>query len=308
MTAQGKLDQQYANIMQNHPFGIAVYRPLSQILFKVGACGYFDDFGSWQPIVDLERPNQLLEKRLSPLEDELEKAPLDEGIEWGPKVSSQTKAKKIQLSGGVDPYPGIPVTVSTVYSYSTNSALGAVLFTSSPVTHERYYHESPFKNWVKKNAAVIFQRWPEVKKHGLWIITSTYATKKCAINMCYNGGRGFKVGFSAKAVMGEAGPSGEWHRDQADEGWGEYTAKGDDKLVVFFGGLRFRYKWILGKELNASQPSSRPIFRGSDDSDTNNQLEYITAIPSLDSEEDAHYAVTCDSTYLEEEAQISEEW
>ena len=124
-----------------------------------------------------------------------------------------------------DPHPGIPVTVSAVYSYSTNSDLGAVLFTSPPVTHERYYHESPFINWVVNNAGVILQRWPEVKKRGLWIITSTYATKKCAINMCYKGGRGFKVGFSAKAIMGQAGPSGEWHRDQAGEGWGEYTAK-----------------------------------------------------------------------------------
>lgn len=101
MVAHGKLDQQYANIMQNHPFGIAMYRPLSQLLFKVGACGYFDDFGSWQPIVDLEQPDQLLRKNLSPVDDELEKAPLDEGIRWGPKVSSHTKAKKIELSGGM---------------------------------------------------------------------------------------------------------------------------------------------------------------------------------------------------------------
>ena len=71
------------------------------MIFKVGACGYFDDLGSWQPIVDLEQPNKLLERKLTPPEDELEKAPLDDGIEWGPKVSSQTTAKKIELSGGV---------------------------------------------------------------------------------------------------------------------------------------------------------------------------------------------------------------
>lgn len=73
---------------------------------------------------------------------------------------------------------------------------------------------------------MIFQRWPEVKKHALWIVTSTHATKKCAINMSYNGNRSFNVGFSANAIgIGEAGPSGEWHRGQADEGWGEYTAE-----------------------------------------------------------------------------------
>ena len=51
--------------MQNHPICIAMYRPLSQSrLFKVGTIDYFDDFGSWQPIVDLKRPDQLLRKNL----------------------------------------------------------------------------------------------------------------------------------------------------------------------------------------------------------------------------------------------------
>ena len=46
----------------------------------------------------------------------------------------------------------------------------------------------------------------------------------------------FNVGFSAKAIrIGEAGPSGEWHRDQADEVWSEYTAK------VCFSCLNLRY-------------------------------------------------------------------
>ena len=125
-----------------------------------------------------------------------------------------------------NPFPGIPVTASAAYSYSTGSTIGAILLTTPPITHERYYHGMTLKNWVKKNASAIFQGWPEVKKHDLWIITSTYATKKCAINMSYNGKRCFNVGFSAKAIgVGEAGPSGEWHRDQADEGWGEYTAE-----------------------------------------------------------------------------------
>ena len=77
-----------------------------------------------------------------------------------------------------------------------------------------------------------------MKKHDLWIVTSTYATKKCAINMSYNGKRCFNVKFSAKAIgIGEAGPSGEWHRDQADEGWGEYTAEVCLSCLKFDGSL-----------------------------------------------------------------------
>lgn len=123
-----------------------------------------------------------------------------------------------------DPATGIPVTVSAVYSYSVEKDAGAVLLTTPPITHDHYYHTSPFKNWCKKNALTLLRQWPEVKRQGLWIITSTYATKKCAINMWTTRGRGFKVGFDADVMgVGKAGPSGEWYRSQTDEGWGEYT-------------------------------------------------------------------------------------
>ncbi|KAH9475166.1 hypothetical protein JR316_0012277 [Psilocybe cubensis] len=63
-------------------------------------------------------------------------------------------------------------------------------------------------------------------------------------------GRGFKVGFDAEAMgIGKVGPSGEWHRSKTDEGWGEYSSEGSTKLVVFFGGIRFNYTWMMGKDL-----------------------------------------------------------
>jgi len=97
---QFKLDQQYATIMQNHPFGIALYQPLRNSTFKPGAVGYFDDFGSWNPICHLEDGEGILDKGLSLIEDELEKAPPDEGIIWGPKMSGDTKATKIEPLAG----------------------------------------------------------------------------------------------------------------------------------------------------------------------------------------------------------------
>ena len=52
-----------------------------------------------------------------------------------------------------------------------------------------------FKNWVKKNAAEIFQHWSDAKNHDLWIVTSTYATKKCAINICVTMGNDVLMDF-----------------------------------------------------------------------------------------------------------------
>lgn len=86
--------------MENHPFGIALYRPPPSLKVKPGIIGYFDEFGSWNTIADLADQDHLLQKGLSPAE-ELVKAPTDSGIKWGPKASSSTKATKIDLSAGV---------------------------------------------------------------------------------------------------------------------------------------------------------------------------------------------------------------
>jgi hypothetical protein len=116
--------------------------------------------------------------------------------------------------------------VSAVYSYSTTKDAGAILLTSAPITYERYFHASLFKKWVEKNALAILAGWPEVKEHDLWVVTSTFSTKKCAINMWNSHGKGVKVGFTADVLgIGNAGPSGDWLRSQTDEGWSEYSTK-----------------------------------------------------------------------------------
>jgi len=159
---------------------------------------------------------------------------------------------------------GIPPD-SSIYAYSTDHVVGGVLLTSPPITHQRYYYVSPLKKWVKQNAVKILQRWPEVQDHGLWIVNSTHATKKCAIKMWKNRER-FEVGFSTDG-------GGDWYIRQTDEGWGEYTAEvstlpihrtgfqpmsiqDTDKYVIFFGGLKFQYtrRLISGKV-------SGPLFR-----------------------------------------------
>ena len=202
-----------------------------------------------------------------------------------------------------DPFPGIPVTAA--YSYSTDSTF-AILLTSPPflpwddfqeLGKEKCYRDFSMLAWGEET----------------WLVDrhSTYAT-------CF-----FVILDFAKAIgIGEAGPSGEWHREQADDSWGiielSELLSWYSSTLVFFAGLRFQYTWVLGKvsitlmtrskaKLKPSRLYSLPIFRGSNNSDSKNELEFITSIPTLESDNDAHYVVTCKS-YIEEEAQNSEEW
>lgn len=98
---QRKLDEQYAEIMDDHPFGVALYRPLPTSILRPGSLGYFDEFGAWNLIAHLADGPELLAKGLDKLEDEIAMAPPEDGIKWGPKISSATKATKLELSGGV---------------------------------------------------------------------------------------------------------------------------------------------------------------------------------------------------------------
>jgi hypothetical protein len=111
MKSQWKLDIQYAETMENHPFGIALYRPPSSSEVKPGIIGYFDEFGSWNTIADLADQDDLLQKSLSPAE-ELVKAPTDNEIKWGPKVSSSIRATKVDLK-----LPAVVYVVKSLYKW-----------------------------------------------------------------------------------------------------------------------------------------------------------------------------------------------
>jgi len=98
---RSKLHGEYATIMQHHPYGIALYRPLRSSIFKPGAVGYFDDFGSWNPICHLEDSKGMVDEGLGVFEDKLEMGGPENGITWGPKTSRDTKETKIELSAGM---------------------------------------------------------------------------------------------------------------------------------------------------------------------------------------------------------------
>ena len=100
-----KLDEQYTQLMSNHPYGTALYIPLPSKTFQPGWCGYFDDFGDWNPICQILQDevdsNSPKSKGLSPLKKPIEKAPLEQGITWAPKMSTHTKGVKVPLKAGV---------------------------------------------------------------------------------------------------------------------------------------------------------------------------------------------------------------
>lgn len=238
------LNVAYAAYMQNHPFGTALYTPQPVQEFHPGSCGYFDTTGSWNPITDLSDPTRLASQGFSPVDEELQRAPAETDIQWGPLASENIESNSFNFFGGVSSAlaAAIPANLSTEPSFSNSSAGGALLLTAPPVVRERIYHETQFKKRVIANAERLVQRRREIFEYGLCVITSTWATEDCAIHMWDEAGKEIKVGFDVGVdAIGKLGPGVGWSINRKDSGWMRYKAgKADHSLVVFFNGLRFR--------------------------------------------------------------------
>lgn len=217
------LDLTYARLMKCHPFGTALYNPPSSSQFRVGGVGYFDSSGAWNPISDVSTSSN----PLSPIEaSQLAKAPREEQI-WGPKLGTSTDGHELGVSTGIGALPLVaatagtaPIDISAQWSFQSSSRDGAILLTSGPVVHDRYYHREPFLQWMRLNADQLRKLYPEVKEHGVWVVTSTWTAKEAAINCWNDSGKAVKVGFALKALeIGEVAPKGRWVHQGFAAGW-----------------------------------------------------------------------------------------
>lgn len=127
--------------------------------------------------------------------------------------------------------------------YQTSNSYGAVLISSSPVVREAFYYQSPFKKWVQENASVLLhgRLAEDIRKHGLFVVTQTFATKKCALTAWHNPETKIHFGFGAGVSgLADLSPEIEWYSGSSESGWNIHEADDPEMKVVFVGGLSFR--------------------------------------------------------------------
>jgi hypothetical protein len=222
MTGTNELDQVYLTLMKHHPYGKAIYKPLSTSSFHPGIVGYFDSVGNWNPIADLSAVEASSPATFTPPpSDKLVRAP-SEPQTWGPRLGTQTTCREIGLhqSASLAALTGVPLGTGSCFRFESSTSAGAVLLVDGAVSHHRYYYEAPFKEWIVANAKSILKDRPEVRDYGLWVITSTWSAAEASIN-CWSGTqKGVDVGFNFKVVgIGEVAPKGGWHHAGESEGW-----------------------------------------------------------------------------------------
>ncbi|KAJ6004630.1 hypothetical protein N7540_012999 [Penicillium herquei] len=243
----------YQQSMLKHPYGYALYEPESTKVLRPGYCGYLTKLGQWTPLVGIDKQIINLGGSLSLTRNGLTQfeqfhlAPSDERS-WGPKLSGQVSQKKIKLEAGVSALipAGIPIDIGALYRYSNEGGFGAILMTESPVTKDLVYGTTTFRLWCKENSEEILRKWPDVRDHGLVIVTSIYRTRMAKLNAWADKGKEISVGFRAGVVgIGEVAPSSTWYTSHEESGWVSAEAKQpDESKVVFFGGLHFKYRRV----------------------------------------------------------------
>jgi hypothetical protein len=130
MVHSDDLSHVYAENMAHHPYGYAMYKPVSSNILKPGSCGYFDSLGTWNPFVDLTSPSSLQKYGLSSPKEELERIPSEENTDWGPKVSRSVTEARLDLSGGLG------------YVYDHVALLSPSLLLELPMRQEYWPHIS----------------------------------------------------------------------------------------------------------------------------------------------------------------------
>lgn len=240
----------YQQSMLKHPYGYALYEPESSTTLQPGFCGYLTELGQWTPLLGVDQapinlgdPSSLARNDLTPFAD-FHRAPSDKRT-WGPKMSGQMKQIKVDLAAGTSLIPaGVPADIGALYRYSSSGGFGAILMTEGPVVKDFVYGTSPFRLWCKANSEAIIRKWPDVKERGLIIVTSVYTTRFAMINAGSGTEKETSVGFRAGTIpIGEVGPSSAWYTAQDDSGWvASEASEPNERKVVFFGGLYFRYR------------------------------------------------------------------
>lgn len=121
----------------------------------------------------------------------------------------------------------IPVNADAHIKYQSKKRFGAVLVARNPITLTAYNDESLFKDWIEDNKARLYELFShQLKKYGLWVITTTYTAPGCSINAWMDSKTDAVLSAKAQADMaGEFGAELDWTDKLTDKDWCHYTAR-----------------------------------------------------------------------------------
>lgn len=148
------LHKQYATCMKNRSEGHALYRNVPATKLKPGTCGYFDNDGDWQVIVQASNPEALQEQGLPALDDV--RFFKDDGKDhWrGPVKSDGVTGRRVNLDvHGADGTH--QVVVGGKLEFTSSETLSGIIIAKGIVDHNQSTPETKIRAWGSANAQAL---------------------------------------------------------------------------------------------------------------------------------------------------------
>ncbi|KAL7931986.1 hypothetical protein V8C35DRAFT_323246 [Trichoderma chlorosporum] len=241
--------------MSDHPYGWSLYKKVTARDLHPGSCGYFDSEGDWNTIVDLLDPQSLTAQGWTIADDELHNTEGPKSATWGPKISNSIRTCRI--GGTVGP------TTSLTMSFESSKSQGAVLITENPV----------LKHQVE---------------HGMWIVTKTYTTRRCAIAVMASESSSTEIKLNSVQGTLTLTPNSAWSSISGRSCTEMH--EDEDGIVVFISGIYF-YQKLFGTKIGYSRDQEKQkdkIFRGDGDGSKDDESDELDVeyYPPRDEDED----------------------
>ncbi|KAK2834892.1 hypothetical protein FQN49_006809 [Arthroderma sp. PD_2] len=187
-------------------------------------------------------------------------------LSWGPKKSKAVTSRQI---GG-----------------EVGASLGMTpVEPSNPVLKHRIGDESVALQWMKDNTSQILQQYrPIVEKYGIWLVSKTYTSRRCAVAIMSSKSSAVEIGVGVDVPgLVTLTPSSTWQSSYGD--LATEIHNDDQGVVAFVSGVYFSKTPLRSqlRSLSGQENQRNKIFRGgyveSDDDDELDENEFeITVI------------------------------
>ncbi|KAK8036594.1 hypothetical protein PG991_001731 [Apiospora marii] len=157
-----------------------------------------------------------------------------------------------------------PVEAFITLSFESVDDQSAILATENPVLRHRVDDEKAVLQWMTANAPKVLESHkPIMKRHGVWVITKTYTSRRCAVAVLSGRSSAITIGLSADVPgLLTLTPTSSWTKGRGNCS----TEVHEDKegVVVFMSGVYFRSKLLSSKLKPARDQSGQKdhVFRG----------------------------------------------
>lgn len=265
--------EDYDSGMAHQGLGHAFFRPESSMRVKIGMCGYIDGSGTWHTIVDCSNNTANENSGYSSIDmDQLFEVKPSKQL-WGPQCTETVTRSVFKVDTGTTFPTGIPAHAASSLEFTLNAEFGAVLLCKGYVTKQSYDLLDPFRDWARANAEQILKNVSDVRRHGFYVIGSTFSAPEAIVNAWRGRSQKKTLGFSCGVdEIGQLGTHIDIYGANDADGWVRYPPQGvnsaiyqvsrrnrimvanisyclptdEDEHVVFFGGLKYDYHILTG--------------------------------------------------------------